>query len=124
MLELKNQIQSKVRTDIDKQQREYFLNQQLRTIQEELGGSTPDAEIEDLRKQGEKKKWGKEVHEAFNKEIDKLLRMNPAAAEYSVVLNYAELLLELPWNEFTKDNFDLKREIGRASCRERVFQYV
>src|SRR5690606_8315346 len=97
MLELKNQIQSKGRTDIDKQQREYFLNQQLRTIQEELGGSTPDAEIQDLRQRGEKKKWSKEVHEAFNKEIDKLLRMNPAAAEYSVVLNYAELLLELPW---------------------------
>src|SRR3546814_7942646 len=120
MLELKNQIQSKVRTDIDKQQREYFLNQQLRTIQEELGGSTPDAEIEDLRKQGEKKKWGKEVHEAFNKEIDKLLRMNPAAAEYSVVLNYAELLLELPWNEFTKDNFRSEEHTSELQSLMRI----
>ncbi|TCS87834.1 ATP-dependent Lon protease [Anseongella ginsenosidimutans] len=132
MLELKNQIQSKVRTDIDKQQREYFLNQQLRTIQEELGGSTPDAEIQDLRKRGNKKKWGKEVHEAFDKEIDKLLRMNPAAAEYSVVLNYAELLLELPWNEYTKDNFDLKRaqrvldkdHYGMEKVKDRILEFL
>src|SRR5690606_32507093 len=132
MLELKNQIQSKVRTDIDKQQREYFLNQQLRTIQEELGGSTPDAEIQDLRQRGEKKKWSKEVHEAFNKEIDKLLRMNPAAAEYSVVLNYAELLLELPWGEYTKDNFDLKRaqrvldkdHYGLEKVKDRILEFL
>lgn len=132
MLELKNQIQSKVRTDIDKQQREYFLNQQLRTIQEELGGSTPDAEIQDLRQRGNKKKWSKEVHEAFDKEIDKLLRMNPAAAEYSVVLNYAELLLELPWSEFTKDNFDLKRaqrvldkdHYGLEKVKDRILEFL
>ncbi|HYH55965.1 MAG TPA: LON peptidase substrate-binding domain-containing protein, partial [Anseongella sp.] len=132
MLELKNQIQSKVRTDIDKQQREYFLNQQLRTIQEELGGSNPDAEIQDLRQRGNKKKWNKETHEAFNKEIDKLLRMNPAAAEYSVVLNYAELLLELPWNQFTKDNFDLKRaqrildrdHYGLEKVKDRILEFL
>lgn len=132
MLELKNQIQSKVRTDIDKQQREYFLNQQLRTIQEELGGSTPDAEIQDLRRRGNKKKWSKDVHEAFDKELDKLLRMNPAAAEYSVVLNYAELLLELPWNEFSKDNFDLKRaervldkdHYGLEKVKDRILEFL
>jgi ATP-dependent Lon protease len=109
MLELKNQIQSKVRVDLDKQQRDYFLNQQLKTIQEELGGNSPDLEIEDLRKRAIKKKWGKEVRDHFNKELDKLARTNPAAADYSVQINYLELLLDLPWNEFTKDNFDLKR---------------
>src|ERR1700761_618898 len=84
MLELKNQIQSKVRVDLDKQQRDYFLNQQLKTIQEELGGNTPDLELESLKMRGAKKKWGKEVADHFNKELDKLMRTNPAAADYSV----------------------------------------
>ena len=92
MLELKNQIQSKVKVDIDKQQREYFLNQQLKTIQEELGGSAHDQEINDLKDRATHKKWSKEVAEVFNKEIERLLRINPAAAEYSVTLNYLELL--------------------------------
>ena len=98
-----------MKIDIDKQQREYFLNQQLKTIQEELGGSSQDQEISDLREKGTQKKWSKEVAAVFEKELERLNRINPAAAEYSVTLNYLELLLELPWNEFTSDNFDLKR---------------
>ncbi|MGI8892258.1 MAG: LON peptidase substrate-binding domain-containing protein, partial [Bacteroidia bacterium] len=109
LIELKNQIQSKVKVDLDKQQREYFLNQQLKTIQEELGGSASDQEIKSLKDRGAKKKWTAEVQKAFNKEVERLTRMNPAAAEYSVTVNYLDLLLELPWGEMTKDNFDLKR---------------
>lgn len=132
MLELKNQIQSKVKTDIDKQQREYFLNQQLRTIQEELGGTTPDREVAELREKGKVKKWRKEVAETFNKECDRLSRMNPAAAEYSVILNYLELLLDLPWNEFTNDNFDLKNaqkvldkdHYGLEKVKARILEYL
>ena len=132
MLELKNQIQSKVRTDIDKQQREYFLNQQLRTIQEELGGSTPDREVSELRERAKKKKWSKSVSEIFNKECDRISRMNPAAAEYSVILNYLELLLDLPWNEFTTDNFDLKHaqkvldkdHYGLEKVKARILEYL
>ena len=107
MLELKNQIQNKVRVDLDKQQRDYFLSQQLKTIQEELGGSTPDLELEELKKRAKSKKWPEDVSKHFNKETEKLARINPAAADYSVQLNYLELLLDLPWGEFTKDNFDL-----------------
>src|SRR6202012_3961842 len=103
MLELKTQIQSKVRIDLDKQQRDYFLNQQLKTIQEELGGNTPDLEIDNLRLPAPKKKWGKEVDYNFSKEIEKRARTTPAAADYSVQINYLEFLLDLPWNEFTKD---------------------
>ncbi|OCX51361.1 endopeptidase La [Mucilaginibacter sp. PPCGB 2223] len=132
MLELKNQIQTKVRTDLDKQQRDYFLNQQLKTIQEELGGNTPDLEIENLRNRAAKKKWGKEVGEHFKKELEKLTRTNPAAADYSVQINYLELLLDLPWNEFTKDNFDLKRaqkildkdHFGLDKVKQRIIEYL
>jgi ATP-dependent Lon protease len=132
MLELKNQIQSKVRVDIDKQQREYFLHQQLKQIQEELGSDSPDLELQNLRERAMDKKWSKEVHDAFNKELDKLQRMNPAAAEYSVLLNYAELLLELPWNEFTEDNFDLKfaqkvldqDHFGLEKVKQRILEYL
>lgn len=132
MLELKNQIQSKVRIDIDKQQREYFLNQQLKTIQEELGGDNPDYEIANLRERGIKKKWSKEINETFNKELDKLQRMNPAAADYSVLYNYVELILELPWGEFTKDNFDLSRaqkvldkdHYGLDKVKTRILEYL
>ncbi|MEY5051766.1 MAG: endopeptidase La, partial [Bacteroidota bacterium] len=109
LLELKNQIQSKVKTDLDKQQREYFLHQQLKTIQEELGGATPDLEVQNLKERAKSKKWNEATRKHFDKEVDKLLRMNPAAADYSVVLNYVELLLELPWDTVTKDRFDLKR---------------
>lgn len=132
MLELRNQIQSKVRIDLDKQQREYFLNQQLKTIQEELGGNTPDLEMENLRERAKKKKWSKEVADHFQKELDKMGRMNPAAADYSVQINYLELLLDLPWNEFTKDNFDLKRaqkildkdHYGLDKVKKRIIEYL
>jgi len=132
MLELKNQIQSKVRVDLDKQQRDYFLNQQLKTIQEELGGNSPDLEVENLRQRGSKKKWAKDIADHFNKELDKLARINPAAADYSVQINYLELLLDLPWNEFTKDNFDLKRaqkvldkdHFGLDKVKQRIIEYL
>ena len=132
MQELKNQIQSKVRVDLDKQQRDYFLNQQLKTIQEELGGNSPDLEIENLKSRSLKKKWAKEVAEHFRKELDKAGRMNPAAADYSVQVNYLELLLDLPWNDFTKDNFDLKRaqrildkdHYGQEKVKKRIIEYL
>jgi ATP-dependent Lon protease len=132
MLELKNQIQTKVRVDLDKQQRDYFLNQQLKTIQEELGGTSPDLEIENLRKRSMKKKWDKEVKSHFTKELEKLARTNPAAADYSIQINYLELLLDLPWNEFTKDNFDLKRaqkvldkdHFGLDKVKQRIIEYL
>jgi len=132
MLELKNQIQNRVRTDLDKQQRDYFLNQQLKTIQEELGGNSPDLEIENLRERAAKKKWSKEVGAHFTKELEKMARMNPAAADYSVQINYLELLLDLPWNEFTKDNFDLKRaqkildkdHFGLDKVKQRIIEYL
>ena len=132
MLELKNQIQTKVRVDLDKQQRDYFLNQQLKTIQEELGGNSPDLEVESLRQRGSKKKWAKDIGDHFNKELDKLARINPAAADYSVHINYLELLLDLPWNEFTKDNFDLKRaqkvldkdHFGLDKVKQRIIEYL
>lgn len=132
MQELKNQIQSKVRVDLDKQQRDYFLNQQLKTIQEELGGNSPDLEIENLRGRALLKKWGKETTGHFNKELEKLSRMNPAAADYSIQINYLELLLDLPWNDFTKDNFDLKRaakilekdHYGLDKVKQRIIEYL
>jgi ATP-dependent Lon protease len=132
MLELRNQIQSKVRTDLDKQQRDYFLNQQLKTIQEELGGSSADLEFDALQEKAKKKKWAKAVAEHFDKELDKLGRMNPAAPDYSVQLNYLELLLDLPWSEFTKDNFDLKRaqrildkdHFGLEKVKQRIIEYL
>ncbi|MBW4891407.1 endopeptidase La [Mucilaginibacter sp. HMF5004] len=132
MLELKNQIQSKVRVDLDKQQRDYFLNQQLKTIQEELGGTSPDLEIDNLRQRASKKKWAKEVGDHFKKELEKAARTNPAAADYSVQINYLELLLDLPWNEFTKDNFDLKRaqkvldkdHFGLDKVKQRIVEYL
>ncbi|TSD67540.1 endopeptidase La [Inquilinus sp. KBS0705] len=132
MLELKNQIQTKVRVDLDKQQRDYFLNQQLKTIQEELGGTSPDLEIDNLRQRAIKKNWSKEVKGHFAKELEKLSRTNPAAADYSVQINYLELLLDLPWNEFTKDNFDLKRaskvldkdHFGLDKVKQRIIEYL
>jgi ATP-dependent Lon protease len=132
MLELKNQIQSKVRVDLDKQQREYFLNQQLKTIQEELGGTATDQEINELKERAKGKKWSKEAREVFYKEVEKLGRMNPAAAEYSVTINYLELLLDLPWEENTKDNFNLQRaqrvldkdHYGLDKVKSRVMEYL
>jgi len=132
LLELKNQIQNKVRGDLDKQQREYFLNQQLKTIQEELGGNTPDLEIEELERRAQTKKWSEDVAKHFQKELDKLARINPAAADYSVQINYLEVLLDLPWNSFTKDNFDLKRaakilakdHYGLDKVKKRIIEYL
>ncbi len=132
MLELKRDIQSKVKVDIDQQQREYLLHQQMKTIQDELGGNPMDQEIQELEKKAKKKKWGKEVEAAFKKELDKLQRLNPAAGEYSVQLNYLYTLLELPWNEFTKDNFDLHRakkildedHFGLEKVKDRILEYL
>lgn len=132
MLELKNQIQHKVRTDLDKQQRDYFLNQQLKTIQEELGGNSSDLEYEALEVRAKKKKWSVEVKGHFHKELEKLGRMNPAAPDYSIQMNYLELLLDLPWGDFTKDNFDLKRaqrvldkdHFGLEKVKQRIIEYL
>ena len=108
-LELKNDIQSKVRFDLDQQQREYFLQQQMKTIQEELGGVSHDAEIEEMREKAKFKKWDEKTGAHFDKELSKLQRTNPNSPDFGIQRNYLELFLELPWNEFTKDNFDLKR---------------
>ncbi len=132
LVELKNQIQSKVKIDIDQQQREYFLHQQLKTIQEELGGNVFEAEIEEIRNKAEVKKWSESVKKHFNKELDKLQRINPNAAEYSVQRNYLDLLLELPWNDYTTDNFDLKKakaildkdHYGMEKVKERIIEYL
>lgn len=132
MLQLKNEIQNKVKTDIDKQQREYFLNQQIKTIQEELGGNQYEQEINEFKEKAKNKKWAKEVQEVFEKQIAKLQRMNPNAAEYSMQTNYLELLLELPWNEYTFDNFDLKNaekilnedHYGLEKVKERILEHL
>tara|TARA_B100000809_G_scaffold263327_1_gene316318 strand:- start:906 stop:3350 length:2445 start_codon:yes stop_codon:yes gene_type:complete len=132
LLELKNDIQSKVRTDLDQQQREYFLNQQIKQIQEELGGDPQEQEIEAFLEKAKKKKWNKNVAERFEKEVQKFQRLNPQSAEYSVQLNYLETLIELPWNDYTKDNFDLKRaqkildkdHFGLEKVKERIIEYL
>ncbi len=131
-LELQNDIQTKVKLDIDQQQREYMLHQQMKTIQDELGGNPLEQEIEDLRKKGKKKKWSKDVHDSFNKEVDKLLRINPASGEYSVQLNYLQTLLELPWGQYTNDNFNLKRaqrvldrdHYGLDKVKDRIIEHL
>lgn len=132
MLELKNQIQSKVKVDIDKQQREYFLHQQMKTIQEELGGNSFEQQVEELKKKAKDKKWTKEVQAVFEKEIKKLERINPNAAEYSVQTNYLETLVDLPWNEYTTDSFDLKKaqkildqdHFGMEKIKERILEHL
>ncbi|NCP46362.1 MAG: AAA family ATPase, partial [Flavobacteriales bacterium] len=132
LLELKNDIQSKVRTDLDKQQREYFLNQQIKQIQEELGGDPQQLEILEFKKKAKTKKWSKAVKERFEKELSKLERLNPQAAEYSVQSNYIETLLELPWQNYSKDNFDLKRaqrildkdHFGLDKVKERIIEHL
>ena len=107
-LSLKNDIQSKVRNDLDQQQREYFLNQQLKTIQEELGGSSNHQDIDEMKLKSKSKKWNKEIENHFSKELKKLQRMNSQAAEYSIQRNYLDLILDLPWSEYSKDNFSLE----------------
>ncbi|MBI4947822.1 MAG: endopeptidase La [Bacteroidetes bacterium] len=132
MLELKNQIQSKVKVDIDKQQREYFLHQQMKTIQEELGGNSFEQQLEDLKKKSKEKKWPEEVAKLFEKELKKLERINPNAAEYSVQTNYLETLVDLPWNEYTADIFDLKKakkildhdHYGMEKIKERILEHL
>ena len=132
LLELKNKIQDKVNSDIDQQQRDYFLRQQIKALQEELGMESHDQEVEKLRAKGEKKKWPPEIAMHFKKEIDKLSRINPSAAEYPMALNYVEFLVDLPWNEYTKDNFDLKRakkildkeHFGLEKVKERIIEYL
>ena len=107
-LELKNNIQSKVRFDLDQQQREYFLHQQMKTIQEELGGVSNEQEFEEMRTRAKTKKWDEKSQKHFEKEFSKLQRSNPQSPDFGIQRNYLDLFLELPWNEFSKDNFDLK----------------
>ena len=131
LIELKNEIQEKVKQEIDKQQRDYYLQQQMRTIQDELGDGA-DADIEKMREEAKKKNWPAEVGETFEKELQKVERLNPAVAEYSVQMTYLQLLLELPWNDVTKDNLDLKcaREqldhdhFGLDEVKERLLEHL
>ncbi|MDC0029397.1 endopeptidase La [bacterium] len=132
MLEMKNEIQSKVRTDLDQQQREYFLHQQMKAIQEELGGSGSGKEIEEMQSIASKKKWSKLVKEAFEKELKKLQRMNPSMSDYSVQRSYLELILDLPWNEYTNDDFDLSKankilnrdHFGLEEVKKRIIEHL
>ena len=131
-LKLKNDIQSKTREDLDQQQREYYLHQQLKTIQEELGGASNDQELEEMRKQAKSKKWSKEVGVTFEKELNRLKRMNPQAAEYGVQRSYLELMLELPWGIYSDDKFDLKHatkvldkdHFGLEKVKERIIEHL
>ncbi|WP_150450816.1 endopeptidase La [Arenibacter lacus] len=131
-LELKIDIQSKVRSDMDQQQREYYLHQQMKTIQEELGGISYEQEVDEMRIKAKTKKWSEAVAEHFDKEVSKLQRMNPQVAEYSIQRNYLDLFLDLPWNEFSKDKFDLKRaqrildrdHYGLEDVKRRIIEYL
>jgi len=132
MLSMKNEIQSKVKVDLDQQQREYFLNQQIKTIQEELGDNPGANEVIEFEKRAKKKKWSKKIAESYTKELKKFKRMNPQSAEYSVQLNYIDLILDLPWKKVTKDKFDLKRakeildrdHFGLDKVKERIIEYL
>jgi len=132
MLEIKHEIQKKVHTDIDQQQRDYFLRQQIRVLQDELGFDGPDKEIEKLRKRGAEKKWPKAAADHFNKELDKLQRVNPQAPEFPITMNYVEFMLDLPWQEYTTDDFDLKRarkildkdHFGLEKVKNRILEYL
>lgn len=132
MLEMRNEIQSKVKRDMDRQQREYFLHQQMRTIQDELGYSPQEQDVRELEDRADKKKWDARVEKLFRKELEKLQRMNPQGAEYTVQLNYLDLLLDLPWNEFTKDDLNLNKaeailnrdHFGLEKVKERILEYL
>ena len=132
LLELKDQIENKVRVDIEKQQRDYFLNQQLKTIQEELGQNPQEEEINNMAKRAKDKDWPEAVAKTFDKEINRLRRMNPQVAEFSIQLTYLELLLDLPWEEFTQDNFDLKKvkkvldedHFGLEKVKDRILEHL
>jgi len=131
-LELKNQIQNKVKVDLDKEQRDYFLHQQIKTIQKELGEKSHEQDIEELRARAVNKKWSKEIAELFEKQINKLARMNPNSGEFGVQTNYVELLLDLPFGEYTTDNFDLKHaedilneeHFGLEKVKERIIEHL
>ncbi len=131
-LALKNDIQSRVRHEMDVQQREYYLHQQMKTIQEELGGVSYEEELDEMEARAKEKKWGKPEAQHFQKELAKLRRMNPQVAEYSIQRNYLDLFLELPWNEYSKDNFDLRRaqrildrdHFGLEEVKKRVIEYL
>ncbi len=132
ILELKNELQSKVKSDLDQQQREFLLHQQMKTIQNELGGNPVEKEIEDYTKKAETKKWSADVRKIFDKELDKLRRLNPAAAEYSVQVNYIQTLLDLPWGEYTRDNLDLNNarqvldedHFGLDDVKDRILEHL
>ena len=132
LLELKREIQSKASSDLDQQQRDYYLRQQMKVLQDELGMDNPDREIDELRMKADRKKWPAEVRSHFDKELNKLQRINPMAPEYPVTMNYIELMVDLPWNEYTKDNFDLKRaqkildgdHFGLEKVKERIIEYL
>ena len=131
-LKIKNDIQSKVQNDLSQQQREYFLHQQMKTIQEELGGVNHDSEIDEMKKRAKTKKWDGEIKKHFEKELSKLQRMNPQVSEYSVQRNYLDLLLDLPWNEFSEDKFDLikakkilnRDHFGLEDVKRRIIEYL
>ncbi len=132
MLELKHEIQSKAHSDIDAQQRDYFLRQQIKVLQDELGMENTEKDIEKLRLRGAEKKWPEEVAKHFVKELDKLSRINPMSAEYPVQMNFVEFLVDLPWNDYTKDNFNLKRakkildadHYGLEKVKDRIIEYL
>ncbi|WP_080059314.1 endopeptidase La [Spirosoma aerolatum] len=132
LLELKREIQSKASSDLDQQQRDYYLRQQMKVLQDELGMDSPDRDIDELRMKADRKKWSTEVRGHFDKELNKLQRINPMAPEYPVTMNYVELMVDLPWNEYTKDNFDLKRaqkildtdHFGLEKVKERIIEYL
>lgn len=132
MLEIKHEIQKKVHTDIDQQQRDYFLRQQIKVLQDELGYDGPDKEIEKLRKRGAEKKWPKHARDHFNKELDKLQRTNPQAPDFPLMMNNVEFMLDLPWEECTKDDFDLKKakkildkdHFGLDKVKTRILEYL
>lgn len=132
MIQMKNEIQNKVRVDIDEQQREYFLNQQLKQIQEELGGNSHHEEVEEMRQRARSKNWSKEVSIKVEKDLKKLQRLNPQVPDYSIQRNYLETLLELPWDHYSKDKFDLKRaqkvldkdHYGLEKVKERIIEHL
>lgn len=132
MLEVKDEIESKVRGDIEKQQKDYFLNQQLKTIQEELGQSPHGAELDGFLKKAKDKNWGENVQKVFEKEVNRIKRTNPQAAEYSVLMNWAETMLDLPWGEFSEDNFNLKEvkevldadHFGLEKVKDRIIEHL
>ena len=132
MLELKNQIQNKFKVDLDKQQRDYFLHQQIKTIQAELGEKNFEQDIDEFKERAKHKKWNAEIAQVFEKQIHKLSRMHPSSAEFGVQTNYVELLLDLPWGEYTQDNFDLKHaedvlnedHFGLEKVKERILEHL